>query len=99
MPKDIDFGQRRVLTYDDVSIIYCTFAPQLVSDTMFNRVGNNRESGVNPEQTRYCKFCKTLRQSNRHCPDDTRDGKAAGSENKSGDLPMQLILKLSGIRL
>jgi len=44
-----------------------------------------RESGENPEQTRYCKSYATFRQTFCHCT--LGYGKAVRNGDKSGDLP------------
>jgi hypothetical protein len=68
-----------------------TFAPALVRNNFFN-CPIKRESGENPEQTRYCKSYATFRQFIATVP-PARDGKAARNGDKSGDLPAQNSLK------
>lgn len=49
----------------------------------------NRESGENPEQTRYC---NSYHNSRHNATVAVNDGKAPGSQDKSGDLPGQHIV-------
>ena len=58
-----------------------------------------RESGAKPEQTRYCKFCNNTLTIYTPLFLVNKNGKAAQSGNKPGDLPLQIDFKLSRMRL
>ena len=53
-----------------------------------------RESGANPEQTRYCKLTKMLEQTSKPLSVRLR-WEGSSRKSKSGDLPKQTLLPLS----
>ena len=64
---------------------FSTFAPHWFTDFFIKNV-IKRESGVNPEQSRCCKFQHCMLQTKTHTTEH-RFGKESANRNKSEDLP------------